>query len=71
MSKLLITGGRVLTQERELDGGAVSVENGIITGVYETPRPAQPGETVVDARGLYVHPDSSIFTCTAAAGSIS
>ena len=34
MSKLLITGGRVLTQERELDGGAVSVENGIITGVY-------------------------------------
>ena len=56
MSKLLITGGRVLTQERELDGGAVSVENGIITGVYETPRPAQPGETVVDARGLYVSP---------------
>lgn len=56
MSRLLITGGRVLTHSRELPCGAVSVEDGIITGVYETPRPALPGETVIDASGLYVSP---------------
>lgn len=56
MKKTLITNGRVLTQTREIPGGSVSLEDGVITGVYGPGRIPLPDETVVDAGGLYVSP---------------
>lgn len=56
MNKLYFVGARVITQERVLNHAAVSVENGIITGVYENPREASPDETTIDLKGAYLSP---------------
>ncbi len=56
MNRTILVNGRVLTAEREIQGGAVSFEDGVITGVYDAARAPLPGETVVDAEGLYVSP---------------
>ncbi len=56
MSRLYFKNARVLTEARVLPGGAVSVEDGRITGVFGRPREALEGETVVDAGGLWLAP---------------
>jgi N-acetylglucosamine-6-phosphate deacetylase len=57
MNKKLITNGKVITLERIIPEGSVSVCDGVITGVYEgIGRLPEPDETVIDARGKYISP---------------
>lgn len=53
----ILYNGRVLTQERELNGGAVCVENGRITRIYaEAPPMDLPDTEYLDAAGRYISP---------------
>lgn len=57
MKKTLIYHGRVLTQERQVDNGAVLIEDGVITRVYdETPELNLADVEYIDAGGKYVSP---------------
>jgi len=57
MNKKLITNGKIITLERIIPEGSVSVCDGVITGVYEgKERLPEPDETVVDAGGKYISP---------------
>lgn len=57
MKKTLIYHGRVLTQERQVDNGAVLIEDGMITRVYdETPELNLADVEYIDAGGKYISP---------------
>lgn len=57
MKKTLIYHGRVLTQERQVDNGAVLIEDGVITRVYdETPELNLADVEYIDAGGKYISP---------------
>lgn len=53
MTKLIIQGGRVLTDSAGLVEDSISVENGLITGLG---RSAGPGDRIIPARGKLVLP---------------
>jgi N-acetylglucosamine-6-phosphate deacetylase len=57
MNKKLITNGKIITLERVIPEGSVSVCDGVITGVYEgIGRLPEVDETVIDAGGKYISP---------------
>lgn len=57
MKKTLIYHGRVLTQERQVDNGAVLIEDGMIIRVYdETPELNLADVEYIDAGGKYISP---------------
>lgn len=57
MRQLLIHNGRLLTQERQIDGGAVLVRDGRIAQIYEQPPEEFPPDTeCLDAKGQYISP---------------
>src|SRR5659263_287581 len=57
MSKMLITNGKIITLERIIPEGSISVCDGIITGVYEgTGRLPELDENIIDAGGKYISP---------------
>ena len=57
MSKKLITNGKIITLERIIHEGSLSVCDGVITGVYEgKERIPEPDETVINAGGKYISP---------------
>ncbi len=57
MGELLIYNGRLLTQERQIDGGAVLLREGRIARVYEEkPEDLPPDTEYLDAEGRYIAP---------------
>ena len=57
MGELLIYNGRLLTQERQIDGGAVLLREGRIARVYEEkPEDLPPDTGYLDAEGRYIAP---------------
>ena len=55
MSTLFVN-ARIVLQERLIENGAVRVEDGIIRTVYEGTYTTQPGDEIVDCKGLYLAP---------------